>query len=449
MQKLNRQEFPKQRPLFGLFAVLFALLVLSSFALGQSNQPLYAASIGVATSNEHLFDQPQYTQPTTPAWPFTWGTIPSPTIFIPYIEQLSAQVGIMPLSERIGFGLTSASLDPYTDVVTLGAGWYLDWRVREAPARPADLAYIQMVRVHQKLACDQRYHSDRTLCPYAEPLDYTFAPGQAAIEAAARANPGSTWLIGNEMDRIDWAYCIKWNGAHCDLVGYDGQDEILPETYAVAYHDLYTMIKTADPTAQLAIGGVIQPTPLRLEYLSKIWDEYQAIYTETMPVDVWNVHNFIIQERAHDWGTDIPPGIDAVEGEYVNAPSTHIDMAIFKKQIVAFREWMKARGQQQKPLIISEYGVLFHNGLMNPAWASSDPTYVQDFMIDTFDYFANTKDCTLGYLADGCRLVQRWNWYSLDDTWGTFNPHSRLFDPTSGEMTDTGRRFQAYLAAED
>lgn len=446
MHKLNQQEVPNQRPLFGLFFVLVALLILSSLALYQSNRPLYAAPIEGTTPNKQLPEHTQIALPTYHDWQLSWGTIPSPTVFLPYITQLAVQLNPLSLSERMGFGLTSASLAPYTDVATLGAGWYLDWRVRERPERPADMSYVQVVRVHQKLACGQRYHSDRAVCPYAEPLDYVFDPGQAAIEAAARANPGSIWFIGNEMDRIDWAYCIEWNGSHCDVVGYNGQDEILPESYAVAYHELYAIIKAADPTAQLGIGGVIQPTPLRLEYLSAIWDQYQTLYTDTMPVDVWNVHNFIIQEVAHSWGADIPPGIDATQGEYVDDPGTHVDMTIFKAQIVAFREWMKARGQQQKPLIVSEYGVLFHNGLINPAWGGNDPTHVQNFMIDTFDYFANTADCTLGYLADGCRLVQRWNWYSLDDTWGSFNPHSRLFDPDSGEITETGLRFQEYLA---
>jgi len=198
-----------------------------------------------------------------------------------------------------------------------------------------------------------------------------------------------------------------------------------------------------DPTARLAIGGVIQPTPLRLEYVTKIWDSYQAIYTDTMPVDVWNVHNFIIQEKAGEWGAEIPPGIDGTEGEYVDEPATHIDMVIFKQQIRAFRQWMKDRGQQAKPLVVSEYGILYHNGTMGlPDRAS----YVQNFMVASFDYFYNTKDCTLGLVSDGCRLVQQWNWYSLDDTWGDFNPYSRLYNPTTRQITTTGERFRRYIA---
>ncbi|MCB0064285.1 MAG: hypothetical protein KDE19_19310, partial [Caldilineaceae bacterium] len=186
----------------------------------------------------------------------------------------------------------------------------------------------------------------------------------------------------------------------------------------------------------------IQPTPLRLQYLSAIWDHYQTIYSKTMPVDVWNVHNFIIQEEKNNWGADIPPGIDGDEGLYVNRPSTHISMTIIIDQIEAFRTWMKEHGQQNKPLVVSEYGVLFYNSLMG---LPDRPHYVHNFMLDTFDYFATAKDCKLGYPADDCRLVQKWNWYSLDDTWGSFNPYSRLFDPDTKEMTETGNRFQEWI----
>ncbi len=368
-------------------------------------------------------------------------TIPAHNTFLPHVAAQQP----MTVARRVGFGLTSSSLAAYTDVVTLNAGWYLDWRVRSAPPRPAGLAYVQMIRVHQKLACGEWYHSDRNLCPYAEPLDYVFRPGRAAIEAAAEANPGSLWLIGNEMDRVDWAYCKEWNNDHCDVVAYNGQDEILPETYAVAYHELYTLIKRVDPTAQIAIGGVIQPTPLRLAYLSAIWDHYQATYSTTMPVDVWNVHNFIIQEKARSWGADIPPGIEGTEGTeglYVDQPSSHINMHIFAEQIRAFRMWMKERGQQNKPLIVSEYGALYHNSLMG---LPDTPVYVQRFMTNSFEYFATAKDEELGYPADEYRLVQQWNWYSLDDTWGNFNPYSRLFNPETKELTDTGILFREWI----
>ena len=72
-------------------------------------------------------------------------------------------------------------------------------------------------------------------------------------------------------------------------------------------------------------------------------------------------------------------------------------------------------------------------------------------MIDTFDYFLNAADCNLGMRADGCRLVQRWAWYSLDDDgkWsGTgLNEYGALFNRNTTVMTETWKRYRDWVAA--
>jgi hypothetical protein len=288
------------------------------------------------------------------------------------------------------------------------------------------------------------------------PHSYTVGPSRPTIVQAARRNPGSLWLIGNEMDRKDWAG--------------GGQDEILPQLYADAYYEMYTLIKDADPTAKIAIGGIIQPTPLRLEYLTIVWDTYLAKYGSPMPVDVWNTHNFMIREQLNGWGADVPPGVNATVGEYVfqrnpdgsfrldesgnripmSDHTYHIDMAIFDQQIRAFRRWMAERGQQNKPLIVTEYGVLYDNGTLfpiragqPPAYTYDDPTPVVDFMLKTFDYFLHTRDCSIGYLADDCRLVQAWNWFSLN-SYGGLNQHAKLVNSTTRMPTKAGEAFGNY-----
>lgn len=335
------------------------------------------------------------------------------------------------LSWRMAFAseVANTPITRYPEMESLKAGAYLDWTVRADPLTPQGMEYIQLVRMHQNLTCDIGTTPDRTECPYEVPHDYTTRPSFSTIAAVAAAQPGSLWLLGNEMDRRDW------------IGGY--QDEMLPELYAVAYHDLYTLIKEADPTAKVAIGGMIQATPLRLEYLTKAWDEYQRLYGEPMPVDVWNIHGFILPEIPGVAGADIPPGSDATIGTNVEGPAIHLDMDIFVSQIEAFRQWMKAHGQQEKPLIVSEYGALYHNTDIVGEDFAEDPQVVIDFMIGTFDYFLNTKDCELGYVADDCRLVQRWVWYSLDDIQG-FNPYGRLFDPDTLEITPTGEAFRTF-----
>jgi hypothetical protein len=227
------------------------------------------------------------------------------------------------------------------------------------------------------------------------------------------------------MDRPDW------EGG--------GQDEMMPALYAQAYHELYDLIKDADPTTQIAIGGIVQPTPLRLQYLDMVLAAYQSLYGEMMPVDVWNIHNMILREEKGSWGCDIPPGIDATQGMLYEIQDND-DIEIFKQQIVAFRQWMKGKGERDKPLIISEYGVLM------PAVYGFDYARVKAFMYASFDYLTTATDGSLGYPADGNRLMQRWAWYSLndDDFEGSLS-HHHLFDPETRQITQLGIDYSNYI----
>jgi hypothetical protein len=217
---------------------------------------------------------------------------------------------------------------------------------------------------------------------------------------------------------------------------------MLPELYAQAYHDIYHCIKDADPTAQVAIGGVVQPTPLRLEYLDKVWAEYPELYAVTMPVDVWNIHNMILREVIYQYGADIPPGSSAVLGLDITwEDADNID--IFKQQIQDFRQWMKDKGERDKPLIISEYSVLYSED------QGFDYQRVKDYLYATFDYLTTATSTSLGYPGDGNRLVQRWAWYSLNDA--SFEgaiTHHHLFDPGTKQITQLGMDYGGYVSTE-
>jgi hypothetical protein len=250
-----------------------------------------------------------------------------------------------------------------------------------------------------------------------------YAPSQEAIETYARAQPGTLWLIGNEPDA-------------------SAQDCVTPQQYAQHYHELYNIIKGADPTAKIAIGGVVQATPLRLQYLDMILDEYATLYGVKIPVDVWNVHGFILQEKKNDWGCQIPCGIEGVDQGTLYTVDDHDNMTIFNQQIRDFRKWMKDHGERNKPLIVSEYGILM------PTDLGFDEPRVEAFMLATFDYFLNTKSNELGYPADENRLVQAWAWYSLDDD--HFEGHdsrSHLFNPTTKQLTALGRAYRDYTSS--
>ncbi|MBC7232388.1 MAG: hypothetical protein H5T68_03990 [Chloroflexi bacterium] len=262
------------------------------------------------------------------------------------------------------------------DVASLHLAWYSDWGTSLNPLRPGGIEYAQLIGVRNGVI--------------SPPLDQ--------LGPMIDANPGYLWIIGNEPE------CI-W------------QDNCTPEQYAAVYHQLYTFIKGRDPTAQVAIGGVVQPTPLRLKWLDRVLDYYQATYGEPMPVDVWNIHNMILQELKGSWGCEIPRGLTETSGRLYTVQDND-NINYFVQHIVDFRTWMRDRGQRDKPLFITEYGVLM------PVQYGFTPERVNAYMDATFDYLMTARDPDLGYPADGNRLVQRWLWNSLND---------QPWDPSTGE----------------
>ena len=164
------------------------------------------------------------------------------------------------------------------------------------------------------------------------------SPDAETMAIIAAANPGALWLIGNEPD-------VKW------------QDNVEPGTYADLYHQAYVAIKGADPEAQVAAGGVTQPTPLRLRYVQQVLRAYEKRFGVERPVDACHVHGFILREERGSWGVDIPPGLPDEQGKLYGIEDSD-DLAVFRRQIAGFRGWMAERGYQDRPLIVSEYGIL-------------------------------------------------------------------------------------------
>lgn len=332
---------------------------------------------------------------TSTAAPISTATSVPQSSPVPPASPSSQPISGPPYSLRQRTGIGVGLPQPWIDRLGgLGAGWYLNWSYMARASR--GMEFVQMIRLSRGVI---RGNLDD-------------------IANAARQTPGSLWLIGNEPDVI-------W------------QDNSTPEQYAEAYHTAYTAIKAADPTARLAIGGVSQPTPLRLQYLDRVLAAYQAQFGAAMPIDVWNVHNFILQEKRGDWGVDIPPGLSADSGRLYTIDD-HDRLDIFRQQLVEFRTWLAARGFRDKELIVSEYGAL-----MPPDYGFPYER-VRDFMLGTFDIMRTAADGSIGLASDGNRLVQRWCWYSLsDDRYPTGN----LVDRETGEITALGRDFMAYLGA--
>lgn len=296
------------------------------------------------------------------------------------------------------------------DYLALRSGWYSSYNASEAPERPGGVEFVQTIRFTQ-------VGSD----------DYVASRTQSQIEAIAAANPGAAWLIGNEPDRKDF------------------QDDLEPHVYANAYHDTYLIIKNADPTARVFAGTIVQPTPIRLQYLDLVLDAYQTAYGVPLPTQGWSIHNFILNEVSCDyddtncWGAEIPPGVDADFGEVLTLEDNK-NVELFKERIVRFRQWMNDNGYGGLPVLLSEYGVLIPED-----FAGFEPSEVNKFMNATFDYMLTAADPALGDPNDNYRLIQQFSWYSTGAPGDIYNGY--LFDRNTQVISVMGQNYASYAHA--
>ncbi|MCB0146399.1 MAG: hypothetical protein KDE01_01950, partial [Caldilineaceae bacterium] len=132
---------------------------------------------------------------------------------------------------------------------------------------------------------------------------------------------------------------------------------------------------------------------------------------------------------------NMPPGFYIEQRGELWEVEDHDSLALVEEQIRAMRRWMASRGLQEKPLWITEYGILM------PEEYGFPPERVSRFLVGSFDLFQSLRDETIGMPEDGHRLVQRWNWYSARDS---RYPTGNLFD-NWGESTPVGDTYWEYL----
>lgn len=322
-----------------------------------------------------------------------WALLASLCLLMAVVSSERIRLGPHP---RAGLGIsTPAGAQVWAG--WLGASWFLNWTTGE-PMADRQLDYWQMVRIQPDRAPDGAL------------------PTLADCAALARRWPGRVWVIGNEPDNI-------W------------QDNVPAEDYAHYYHDYYTAIKGADPSARVAVAGVSQATPLRLAYLERVLAEYERRYGERMPVDWWTLHGYVLREERGSWGTDIPPGFDQDAGLLIE-PAGHGDLDLFAQGIRDFRAWMALNGYRDRPLALTEFGILL------PVDFGYTPQVVGAYLTGSFTWLDAASDPATGYPADGNRLVQRWAWFSLSDP---IYPVANLADLESGRLTPIGLAFRAYV----
>ena len=267
------------------------------------------------------------------------------------------------------------TVDMY-DISLAGAAWYYDYTNRLEPDRPIGVEYVQMI-----------YRPSAT------------ANGNKNPPLKAAANPGSTWLLGNEPDLAV-------------------QANMTPAEYAEAYRAAYAAIKSADPTARIFAGGISTVSPLRLAWL----DAMLAAYGEEFPADGWHIHPYILPEACY-WGLGYPVGIqpDAAPARGCEYGDRHADYSAFVEQIDLFTNWMQGRGVD-RPIIVSEYGVLLEQG------HGYSQEVINDYMYGTFAYLDHNP------------RVERYAWFSVNYEW---HPGA-LFDRNTKQLTASGAAYQRY-----
>ena len=318
------------------------------------------------------------------------------------------------------------------DLTQLNGGIYLDFSARN-PYGLASMEFIQVIRVRQSKDSNGNYLSSYTVTP-------SLSDAVDGLGPVIVSNPGSLWLIGNEPDRGP-----NPGGAP------SGQDDTYPDMYARIYHDVYEFIKQRDPSAQVGIAGLVEVTPGRLQYLDKVLATYEALYARPIPVDVWNMHLYVLPEEPGianvALGTD--PTLAYGYDVDCNKPNRycyadHDDLTEFDRQVRWMRQWMKDHGQRDKPLLLSEFGLLYDEGVTDETGRNFTPARAATFLTRTFDYLASATDANIGMPHDGNRLVQQWVWFSLIHPDSVIGSVSDLVAATTPPtFTQVGQMFRA------
>lgn len=286
-----------------------------------------------------------------------------------------------------GMGIIYGTIKNDAFLQEVGAAWYLNWTAN--PEFETTAEFWPMLRVR---------------------ADGTYTPSGTELEKAVQNLPGATWIIGNEPD-------------------IEVQDNASPLAFAIAFHNARREILARDSTAKFAIGAVGIVSPLRLAYLDVTLTLYRQRYGHPMPIDVWTIHHYLLPERLNNWGIEIPTGLDSRYGDLLSYEN-HDHVRIFKQGIATFRWWMKSRGFQDKPLVVTEFGLLLPN---------FSPQVTADYLEKTVSYLITAKNGETGYPSDEYKLVQGFAWFALRDPLFETGTLIQLDQP---KLTPAGQRWR-------
>jgi len=196
--------------------------------------------------------------------------------------------------------------------------------------------------------------------------------GEAVAEAMASSGP-AWWSCGNEPNDPN-------------------QDNVSAEAYAALYRAFESRAEIA-PQVRVVPAGIANAD---WEWAQAFREAYNARYGRYPRVDAWNIHNYMLESDQDPY-----------------------DVEEFKRRIVAFRNWMEKIGDADKPLILSEFGVLYGNGCCGRP--VDPPVKIQTFMRETVRWLLDSG------------AVSCWTWFST---------RSEVLNgdlmTAEGELTDLG-----------
>ncbi len=199
---------------------------------------------------------------------------------------------------------------------------------------------------------DARHHRVMMVLPHDD---------EARLAEAMRRNPGRWWIVGNEP-----------NDPY--------QDNLSPQAYAAFYRRFERLAQRLDPTARLMTAGIANAD---WQWAQAFRVAYRQAYGRYPRVDAWNVHNYILEPDR-----------------------SQLDQEAFRARLIAFRAWMDRVGEGDKPLVLSEFGVLM--GLERHDTRYEPPEAIAAHIGETVAWLYGTD------------YVQAWAWFA-NDTSGLFN----------------------------
>jgi hypothetical protein len=346
------------------------------------------------------------------------------------------------------YGVATLSVNQVDWVDDLGAGWLLNFGPSTANAANS-AEFVPVIGVRQNKDAAGNYLQTYSVHP---------ALSESGLGAAIAARPNALWIVGNEVDR---------GPNPGEITG--GQGDTFPGVYARAYHEIYHFIKQRDPSAQVANSALVQVTPGRLQYMDLMWGAYKTLYGRTMPVDVWNMHLYILPEVNPSGqpnsianvalGTSPALGRRESGGNANLCPlpevyciAEHDDMNVFHEQVIAMRTWMLQHGQRNKPLILSEFSILYPYVDEGPTCYLEDEfgncftsQRVTNFLNSSFNYLKNAVDPNLGYPKDGNHLIQQSLWFSVNNQNGVGNVSDLV---RNDALTQVGQAYKSFVEAQ-